>query len=106
MNIFIGVYYRPLIDNNGFYDYGLADMGNNIIFIPATYFLLQIFNFKSKYGDIYSIYFSFLLLAVLEIVSKYIKYIGTYDLKDILGLFFGALLTHLLVFITPKKKLN
>ena len=51
----VNTYYRPYIYSHKINDFGLADIGNNITFIPGTYFLLRLFNQKyiySQKGDI------------------------------------------------------
>jgi len=41
----------------------------------------------------------FYFFSVIEILSYYIPYLGTFDFKDILGLFIGAIL----LFVFLKK---
>jgi hypothetical protein len=84
---FVNTYYRPYIYNHNINDFGLADIGNNITFIPGTYFLLRLFNQKYIYSPKGDILFHFIALSSIEILSAFIPHIGTFDLKDIVGLF-------------------
>jgi uncharacterized membrane protein len=72
----------------------LANIGNNITFIPGTYFLLRLINQKYIYSKKGDILFHFIALSSLEILSAFIPHIGTFDIKDIVGLFVGALVLN------------
>lgn len=61
------------------------------------YLLLNIFFKKFFFGKYLDILFYLMLLLIHEILSGFIKGIGTYDLKDIIGLTFGAILTFFMV---------
>lgn len=41
-NFCINTFYRPYIYSNKINDYGIADIGNNISFIPGVYFLIYL----------------------------------------------------------------
>ena len=94
---FVNTYYRPYIYFHKINDFGLADIGNNITFIPGTYFLLRLFNQKYIYSKKGDVIFHFIALSGLEILSAFIPHIGTFDIKDIFGLFVGALILYLFV---------
>jgi hypothetical protein len=91
---FVNTYYRPYIYSHKINDFGLADIGNNITFIPGTYFLLRLFNQKYIYSPKGDILYHFIALSSIEILSAFIPHIGTFDLKDIVGLFVGALILN------------
>jgi uncharacterized membrane protein len=91
---FINTYYRPYIYSHKINDFGLANIGNNITFIPGTYFLLRLINQKYIYSKKGDILFHFIALSSLEILSAFIPHIGTFDIKDIVGLFVGALVLN------------
>jgi len=94
LGFFLSTFYRPYIYENKIQDFGIADVGNNIVFIPAVYFLTLSYRGNylwSKYGDIK---FHLILLIILEISSLFFKGIGTFDFKDIIGLLIGAFLTR------------
>lgn len=96
-NFFVNNFYRPYIYFHKFNDYGIADIGNNITFIPGVYFLYFFLKKKfifSKYKDIA---FHFCILSLLEILSAFIPHIGTFDFKDIIGLLIGAILLYFFV---------
>lgn len=93
---FLSSVYRPYIYSNEINDFGIADIGNNVIFIPGIYFLSQLILKKpiiGTYKDI--IYHTFFLIGI-EILSFFVKGIGTFDSKDILGLIIGAGITYLI----------
>ncbi len=96
-NYLITSCYRPYIYSNKINDFGLADIGNNIIFIPGVYLLMRLFNQKYIYSKKGDILFHFIALSGLEILSAFIPHIGTFDIKDIIGLFVGALILYLFV---------
>ena len=86
-SIVIGNFYRPYIYSHKINDYGFADIGNNLSFIPGVYSIKYLLNKEyifSKYKDVI---FYFIFLSLVEIASYFIPYF-----KDILGLFIGAVL--------------
>ena len=93
----VNTYYRPYIYSHNINDFGLADVGNNITFIPGTYFLLRLFNQKYIYSQKGDIIFYFIALSSLEILSAFIPHIGTFDIKDIIGLFVGGLILNYII---------
>lgn len=95
-NFLINCYHRHFIYYNKIDDYSLADIGNNIIFIPSCYFLYYLIKGKFIFSNKKDIYFHTLLLSGVEILSKYVPYLGTFDIKDIIGLMTGASLTYAL----------
>jgi hypothetical protein len=100
-------FYRPYIYNNKIYDFGLADVGNNIFFIPCVYFMILFFYKKNLFGKYKDIFFHFIFLTFFEILSKYFEGFGTYDLNDIFALFIGSVLTYLIVkFEESRNKKN
>lgn len=103
INIILVNIYRPYIYINKIYDFGFADVGNNIFFIPCVYFMTLFFSKKNIWGKYKDIYFHFLILTFFEILSKYIEGIGTYDSKDILALFIGSIITYLIVKFEKNK---
>jgi hypothetical protein len=94
---FVNTYYRPYIYSHKINDFGLADIGNNITFIPGTYFLLRLFDQKHIYSKKEDIIFPFIALSSLEILSAFIPHIGTFDIKDIVGLLVGALILNYII---------
>jgi uncharacterized membrane protein len=100
-NFFINNYYRSYIYVNDIYDYGIADIGNNISFIPGIYFSYLIIKKKFVFSKVVDIWVHFFILSIVEIFSAFIPHIGTFDPKDILGLFIGAVLLYF--FIKNKK---
>jgi len=106
INYTLSSIYRPFIYSNHINDYGLADIGNNIIFIPGVYFMALLLRKKPFFGYYKDIVFHTSFLIIVEILSKYIKGIGTFDYKDIFGLLFGAFITYLIVKFNLKKISN
>ncbi len=98
---FINTYYRPYIYKNEILDFGIADIGNNIVIIPFTYFLTYLLRRKFIFSDFKDILFQFLILSGLEVLSVFVSYIGTFDFNDIIGLLLGAFLTYIIM-----QKLN
>jgi len=86
-----------LIKSEQINNYGVIEFMRSVIFIPVMYLLLNIIFRKNFYGKYMDIFISLMLLLIHEIASKYINGIGTYDIKDVLGLIFGAVLTFLMV---------
>jgi hypothetical protein len=93
----INNYYRPFIYTNKINDYGIADIGNNITFIPGTYLLMRLFRQNYICSPKKDIIIHFIILSGVEIISEFIPHIGTFDIKDIVGLFIGALILFLFV---------
>lgn len=94
--LLINTHYRPYIYKNNLNDFGIADMGNNITFIPMVYFLLITLRTKFLFGRYKDIFLHFFILSTVEVLSYFFKYLGNFDFKDILGLFFGAVITYFL----------
>ena len=92
--LLINTYYRPYIYKNNLNDFGLADVGNNITFIPGTYLLLIVVRTKFLFGRYKDIFLHFIILSIVEVLSYFFKYLGNFDLKDIFGLFIGATITY------------
>lgn len=102
LSFFLSSIYRPYIYKNNINDFGIADIGNNIFFIPCAYFLIIISRKKPLLGKYKDLYLHTLTLIFVEILSKYIKGIGTFDVKDILALIFGGFLTFIILKIHEK----
>ena len=100
-NFLINVYYRPYIYSNHIDDYGLADIGNNITFIPGVYLFLYLVTNKFLFSKTKDILLHFFILSIVEILSLFIPKFGTFDFKDIFGLGVGSIL--LFVFVKGKQ---
>lgn len=96
-NYIINNYYRSYIYDNKINDFGITDMGNNLTFIPGTYLLSYLIFKKFTFSKYKDIIMHFGILSTLEILSAFIPHIGTFDPKDIVGLFIGALLLFFLI---------
>jgi hypothetical protein len=91
-NFAINTFYRPYIYKNNIDDYGIADVGNNITFIPGVYCFLYLVRRKYFFSKQKDIVIHFCVLCTIEIISAFVPHFGTFDPKDILGLLIGALL--------------
>lgn len=88
--------YRPFAYANQINDFGLADAGNNLIFVPGIYFLNLLIRNKpilTYFNDILLILGFYLLVELLQMLAIIP---GTFDFMDIIGLIIGALLTFVL----------
>lgn len=99
-SFFIGNFYRLFIYSHKINDYFFADVGNNLSFIPGVYSINYLLKGKYTYSKFKDIIFYFVLFSLVEILSYFIPYIGTFDFKDIIGLFIGAVL----LFVFLKKQ--
>lgn len=96
--------YRPYAYQKEITDFGLADVANNIIFVPGVYFLILAIRNKplvSYFYDIvliWSIYISIELLQYVDLVP------GTFDWADISGLTLGAVLAVVLNNVLKKVR--
>lgn len=90
-------HYRPFIYENNINDFGLADIGNNLIFVPCSYFLILLFNKKPIYGVYKDVIFYFAFLTFIEVMSSILRMLGTFDAKDVIGLAIGSFLTIILI---------
>lgn len=96
-NFAINNFYRPYIYANKINDFGLADIGNNVVFVPTLYLVLSIVRKKfiiSKYLDII---YLLGVLCIAEILSAFVPNIGTFDFRDIIGLFIDAILVYIFI---------
>ncbi len=94
INFLIVSIYRPFIYSSKINDFGFADIGNNLLFIPTVYIFLHITKTKFIFDKYKDITLHFFILSFVEVLSYFFKGIGTFDFKDILALFFGAILTY------------
>jgi len=97
IGLFLSSFYRPYIYSNEINDFGIADIGNNVVFIPGVYFLYNLVSKKPILGIYKDIALYTFFLLTVEVLSFYINGIGTFDPKDILGIFIGAAITYLIV---------
>ena len=95
-NFIVNSIYRPYIYSNKINDFGLADIGNNVTFIPGVFILFRLFGSKYIFSKNKDIIFHFCVLGFVEILSAFIPHMGTFDPKDLFGLFLGALITYFL----------
>lgn len=100
-SILIGNFYRPFIYSHKINDYGFADIGNNLSFIPGVYSIIFLLKGKYIYSKFKDVIFYFIFLSLVEISSYFIPYLGTFDFKDIIGLFIGAV--SLFVFLKKNE---
>ena len=106
IGLLLSSFYRPYIYQNNIQDFGIADIGNNIVFVPGVYFLWSLILRKPTLGIYKDIILLTSFLIVFEILSFYVNGIGTFDLKDILGLFIGAGITCLIVRLRTKNVIS
>lgn len=92
-----------LIKSGQIDNYVIIEVARSVVFIPIMYLLLNIIFRKFFFGKYIDIFIYLMLLLTHEILSGFIKGIGTYDFKDVLGLIFGAILT---VFMVKSKIIN
>lgn len=97
MGLVLSSWYRPYIYSHEINDYGLADIGNNISFVPGVYFLLLLVRQKFYFGTLKDIFLHTTILIFLEMASLIVRGIGTFDFKDIIGLLIGAGITYLIM---------
>ena len=97
MGLVLSNWYRPYIYSHEINDYGLADIGNNISFVPGVYFLLLLVRQKFYFGTLKDILWHTTILIFLETASLFVRGIGTFDFKDIIGLLIGAGITYLIM---------
>ncbi|WP_164112819.1 MULTISPECIES: VanZ family protein [Sphingobacterium] len=85
--------YRPYAYECDLQDFGLADAGNNLVFVPGVYFLiLSVRNrpLVSYFKDIVLVWGLYVFIEVLQ-YSCFVS--GTFDWLDITALTIGAVLT-------------
>lgn len=98
----INTYYRPFIYINKIDDYGLADIGNNLTFIPGVYL---IYLYTNNNQNLISPYYCFLFFSLIELISYFFPFLGTFDIQDILGLFIGTLFLKIFLYYENTKKI-
>lgn len=96
-SLLINTFYRPYIYINHLSDFGIADIGNNLAFIPGVYFLTNIIRNKYIISKYYDIWLCLLLFGTIEFFSYFFPFLGTFDIKDVFGLLIGAIILFYLV---------
>ena len=96
-NFTINTFYRPYIYLNKINDFGIADIGNNITFIPGCYIFLYFFKKNFILSRKFDVWLYFGILSFIEILSAFLPHLVTCDIKDIIGLFLGALILYLFI---------
>lgn len=98
LSVLISTFYRNFIYKNKIIDVlYLADTGNNLFFVPSIFIITLIVNNKFYYGKYKDPLMIFLVFFLIELISFYFKFLGTYDFKDIIALFIGLIITLILV---------
>ena len=105
-SIILNTTYRPYIFYNKITDFGISDIGNNFFFIPLSYLFIILTKKSFIFGKNKDILFHFIFLSFFEFLSFFFKILGVFDIKDILGLFIGALLTKLISNTFISKNFN
>ena len=97
--------YRPIIYQNEINDFGLADsIGNMGGIVVQVFFSLFLLNSDTKQGT----------RVIVFLVTGYIVYEilqpvlpkGTFDWKDVIGTFFGGILSAIIFFLIQKYHKN
>lgn len=96
--IILNTFYRPYIYLNKIDDFGLADIGNNLTFIPGVYL---IYLYTNKTQKLIDPSYCLLILGLIELASYFVPFLGTFDIKDIIGLSIGTL--FLKIFLNYEK---
>lgn len=88
--------YRPYIYHSQIEDLGLADVGNNLVFVPGIYFLLLSIRNEPMLSYIYDILLIWSIYMFIEAI-QFISFIpGTFDWKDMSALTVGAMIAFLI----------
>lgn len=95
--ICVNLIYRPFVYQNHLNDFGIADIGNNLTFIPVVYFI----SYFLKKGYRYSKYLDLIYCSIIFIIGEFLSYLfpvlGQFDFKDIIGLLIGTLIVFIVI---------
>jgi len=103
LTIYLGNFYRPFIYLNNIDDYGLADVGYNIIAVTNMSLLSWTGFYKFTKNKIFDIAINTLVFLSYEILSYFFSIFGVFDIKDFIALIFSSLLSLGLLFFIDKK---
>ena len=102
--LIINQIYRPWVYENNINDLGIADIGPNFIFVVVVSFTIWLFKIRLTLIKEWDILLITLGYFILEFISYFISFIGTFDFKDFIGLIISYFLTlWLLTFYNPTK---
>lgn len=105
--VYLNNYYRPYVYKNKIEDYGLADVGYNLIAVINISLIAWLGEFKITRNKIIDI----LIITVGYLVHEFLSYffpflLGVFDLKDCVALFISGLISLVILFILNRKEFN
>jgi hypothetical protein len=89
-------WYRPYIYEHNIFDFGIADIGINLFFVPSVSLLYSLFkkDICTKPQFIQLVKYNFIALTSVELLSGVFPFLGHFDIMDIIGLSIGAILAN------------
>jgi len=107
LTVYLGNYYRPYIYENKIEDYGIADVGYNIIAVINISLISWIGIFKITRNKIIDVLIITVGYLVHELLSCFWPFLfGVFDTKDCIALFISGLISLLILFILNRKEFN
>jgi len=97
IGIFLSNHYRSYIYSNNLNDFGLADVGANVIVVPILFIFLHIFEIKLSNNKYKSLTIVTIFYISAEILSFFVPQIGTFDMLDIVGYIIGSCISFLAI---------
>mgnify|MGYP006139790777 FL=1 len=103
ITIYLGNYYRPYVYSNKIDDYGLADVGYNIIAVVNMSLFSWLGFYRYTKNKIVDIILNTTLYLSFELISYFISLFGVFDIKDCFALLIGGLFSIILLYLVDKK---
>lgn len=103
MTVFLGNYYRPYVYSNKINDYGLADVGYNIIAVVNMSLLSWLGFYKFTKNKIIDICINTGFYLFFELLSYKLSLFGVFDIKDCYALIFSGLLSLVFLYFLDKQ---
>jgi hypothetical protein len=91
--LIINQIYRPWVYENNINDLGIADIGPSFFFVVVVSFTIWLFKIRLTLIKEWDILLITLGYIILEFISYFISFIGTFDFKDFIGLIISYFLT-------------
>jgi len=104
--IIINTPYRHFVYTHGIKDFGLADSGSKLFIVSIFSLMSWIGLFKLSQNKVLDIFIVSSAYVVLEFLSYFIPYLGVFDYRDLIALFFGITIALLIVFYSDRKSFS
>ena len=100
----LGNYYRPYVYSNHIDDFGLADVGYNIIAVVNMSLFSWIGIYKYTNNKLIDVCINTLIYLLIELLSFFLPVFGIFDFKDCVAIIVSGFISTILLRLLFKDK--